>query len=101
MTTTGAAEQKIDEIKTALKKAGLWKKQAPSWVTDYQEKLITTEQDFSDWLQFVYLPNMLNRESRNSKDPERYIVPQAMKFFSEDVQKGKLLQLLVELDALL
>jgi len=30
-----------------------------------------------------------------------HIVPQAIKFFSEDVKKGKLLQLLIELDAVL
>jgi hypothetical protein len=31
---------------------------------------------------------------------ENYIVPQAMKFFGDDMQKGKLLQLLIELDSL-
>jgi hypothetical protein len=40
-------------------------------------------------------------ESRSSMGSEKYIVPQAVKFFSDDVQKGKLLQLLIELDGLL
>ena|SRR5690242_3268337 len=92
------AEQKILEITNELKKTGLWKKQMPVWVTDYKEKQIQDEQDFLEWLQFIYLPNC---SSVPVMDKKTYIVPQAMKFFGEDVRKGKLLQLLVELDSLL
>jgi uncharacterized protein YqcC (DUF446 family) len=97
MTATVAAEQKIKEITAELKQAGLWKKHTPNWVTDYEEKMIATEKDFLEWLQFVYLPNYIKANATEKK----FIVPQAIKFFGEDVKKGKLLQLLIELDSTL
>lgn len=92
------AEQKIKEITHELKQAGLWKNQMPAWVMDYKRKMIQDEQDFLEWLQFIYLPNCM---SATVMDKKVLIVPQAMKFFGEDVKKGKLLQLLVELDSLI
>ncbi|MBL7729843.1 MAG: YqcC family protein [Chitinophagaceae bacterium] len=91
------AEQKTAEIVNELKKTGLWKKQMPAWVTDYEEKRIANVSDFSEWLQFIYLPNCKGVSAMNKK---KFIVPQAVKFFGEDVKKGRLLQLLIELDAL-
>jgi uncharacterized protein YqcC (DUF446 family) len=94
----GAADQKIKEIITELKSTGLWEKQVPGWVMNYEEKMIASEQDFLQWLQFIYLPNY---RTASSQDNKRLIVPQAVRFFGEDVKKGKLLQLLIELDAIL
>lgn len=89
--------QKVKEINDELKMTGLWKKQPPAWVNEYAERNIATEEDFAGWLQFVYLPNAMQQYNRNEK---KFIAPQAMKFFGEDVKKGKLLQLLIELDSL-
>ena len=92
---------KVTAIKNEMKVTGLWKKQLPAWVNEYSHQSITTEQDFAEWLQFIYLPNIIQPENRHSRSTtENYIVPQAMKFFGADMQKGKLLQLLVELDSL-
>ncbi len=100
MTVTETGE-KIKEIISEMKQLGLWKNMAPDWVTDYEKKSITSEQDFSEWLQFVFLPNCLQEVKNNSAHlSKNYIVPQAKRFFSDDVKKGKLLQLLVELDGL-
>jgi len=96
MTAASAAEQKVIEISDELKLAGLWKKNMPQWVTNYEEKMIASSQDFLEWLQFIYLPNFTKLAAIEKK----YIVPQAVKFFGEDVKKGKLLQLLIELDSL-
>lgn len=98
MTTTDLTRQKIEEINEELKKTGLWKKQTPVWVTDYQKKAITDEQDFLDWLQFIYLPNCPGPSAGRGN---HLIVPQAARFFADDMKKGRLLQLLIELDALL
>ncbi len=98
---TSAITDKITELKAEMKQIGLWKKQVPFWVNEFKQTAIQTEQDFAEWLQFVYLPNMMQLENRSSMGTETYIVPQAVKFFGEDVQKGKLLQLLIELDGLL
>jgi uncharacterized protein YqcC (DUF446 family) len=93
--------EKITAIKEEMKQMGLWKKQLPVWVNEYSAQNISTEQDFAEWLQFIYLPNIMQPENRNNMATvENYIVPQAMQFFGTDMQKGKLLQLLVELDGL-
>lgn len=98
---TSAITNKVIELKAEMKQIGLWKKQVPFWVNKYTQTAIQTDQDFAEWLQFVYIPNMMQLENRSSLGTETYIVPQALQFFGEDVQKGKLLQLLIELDGLL
>lgn len=91
---------KIHEIILELKLQHLWQKKLPEWVTDFGSREIMSEEDFAEWLQFVYLPNLMQYDNRNVVAAEKYIVPQAMKFFGVDLRKGKLLQLLIELDAL-
>ncbi len=101
MTTTELIHDKIDQITEEMKQSGLWKKQAPAWVSEYDQRNIPTEGDFSEWLQFVYLPNLVQQAGKRDTGLERkQIVLQAINFFGEDVKKGKLLQLLIELDAL-
>jgi uncharacterized protein YqcC (DUF446 family) len=97
--TTILLTEKLSEIKIEMKKLDLWKKQVPIWVNDYAERSIATEDDFTGWLQFVYLPNVMQKES--SAGTKKLIVPQALQFLGEDIQKGTLLQLLIELDSLL
>ncbi len=101
MVMTNALMDKVYELRAEMKSIGLWKKQVPYWVNEYTNSNIKTEQDFAEWLQFVYLPNMMQQESRASMGAEKYIVPQAIQFFGDDVQKGKMLQILIELDSLL
>ena len=68
---------------------------------DHNVYVLDMGQNFAGWLQFIYLPNIMQPENRrNMTTAENYIVPQAMQFFGADMQKGKLLQLLVELDSL-
>lgn len=98
MTASPEATEKIREIQAELQKNGLWKNEMPGWVMEYEEKRLKTSQDFLEWLQFIYLPNCMNELPSVTKS---LIVPQALKFFGKDVQKGRLLQLLVELDALI
>lgn len=88
---------KILEIKNELKELGVWKQTMPVWVGDFGQATTSSERDFMDWLQFVYLPNCLHQSVTTGR---QYIVPQAIKFFNEDLKKGKLLQLLIELDGL-
>jgi uncharacterized protein YqcC (DUF446 family) len=101
MRYSGQIAEKIDEITTEMKCMGLWKKQAPVWVQEYQRHDILTQHDFADWLQFVYLPNLFQWENQGAGNGKNYIVPQAMRFFSADVKRGRLLQLLIELDSLI
>jgi uncharacterized protein YqcC (DUF446 family) len=94
--------EKIRELKEELRRNGLWKLTRPDWVTDFEKKEISSHHDFTDWLQFVYIPNILEQpDVISAVTSKSYVALQAKKFFSQDVQKGKLLQLLIELDSLL
>jgi uncharacterized protein YqcC (DUF446 family) len=91
-------QQKVIEIEQELKSLGLSKKSAPAWVQEFPLHKQLTGEDFLDWLQFVYLPNCHNG---NKLTDHSQIVLQAKRFWKDDWQKGKLLQLLVELDAII
>lgn len=94
--------EKINEVKEEMKRVGLWATVAPAWVQHYGKRSITTGEDFCEWLQFIYLPNRKTVTAWKNKENERdYIAPQATKYFESDIKKGKLLQLLIELDSLL
>jgi len=92
-----AIEQKVRELSDALKAEGLWKPQEPDWVNSYRKGDEICEADFFEWLQFVFLPNKVLGNKTAANDG---VAPQAMRFFGSEVNKGKLLQLLVELDSL-
>ncbi len=101
MTGTFLIAGKINEVRAEMKRTGLWKMEIPAWVKEFEKRTITNREDFSEWLQFVYLPNRVQEaESRPPVMEKIYIVPQAVKFFGSDIKKGKLLQLLIELDSL-
>ncbi|MGB3005139.1 MAG: YqcC family protein [Chitinophagaceae bacterium] len=93
--------EKINEVKEEMKRVGLWATEAPAWVLHFGKTSITDGKDFCEWLQFIYLPNRkIDSVGKNEVYERNYIVPQAIKFFSNDIKKGKLLQLLIELDSL-
>jgi len=67
-------------------------------VTAFSDKKIRVQDDFASWLQFIFLPNMQNHNRK--KEQKELVAPQAVKYFGEDVKRGRLLQLLIELDSL-
>lgn len=87
---------KVEEIIDELRANGLWKTTDPLWVKNYEANINLVHDDFAEWLQYVYLPNCMWHKAAAAQS----IVPQAMKYFGNDVRKGKLLELLIELDAL-
>lgn len=101
MTGSNPVATKIKEVKEEMKQIGVWRQEPPVWVNEFDTRAIANVDDFSEWLQFVYLPNMQQVESKNLNNADNYIVPQAKKFLGDDMKKGKLLQLLIELDSLL
>ncbi len=92
---------KTKELEEELKVAGLWQKNTPAWVHWYSETTKIVENDFAQWLQFVFIPNHLNKNKTMPTGEKNLIVLHAIKHFGDDVQKGKLLQILIEIDALL
>jgi uncharacterized protein YqcC (DUF446 family) len=93
-------KQKVEQLATALKERGLWKKAEPVWVHEYKENAEIPEVNFLEWLQFVYLPNLLLNQDHSFATKEKFITLQAKKFASEKMIDEKIVQLLVELDAL-
>lgn len=94
--TPSQLAEKIAEVYDELKKTSLWKPDMPEWVQHYKE-MPQTQVEFSEWLQFVFLPNKIQGDRLMGSGN---IAPQAMRFFDKEINKGKLLQLLVELDSL-
>jgi uncharacterized protein YqcC (DUF446 family) len=93
---------KINELEQEMKNTSLWQKEAPRWVNYFEEKIFADGKDFAEWLQYVFIPNHLNISGHISSVKEKkFIVPPAIKFFGEDVHKGKLLRVLIEIDGLL
>ncbi len=88
-------QSKLEEIKGELRRLGLWKQQPPHWVACYDEE---SRADFLAWLQFIYLPNQLDYRQPATA---AHIAPQAIAAFGKLPHDSRLLQLLVELDALI
>jgi uncharacterized protein YqcC (DUF446 family) len=90
---------KLEEIKQELRRLGLWRLPPPGWLSCYEEAV--PEQmapDFLTWLQFIYLPNKVHYKQLS---PGHFMAPQAMAFLKDVQDKGTLLQLLIELDAII
>jgi uncharacterized protein YqcC (DUF446 family) len=87
---------KVQEVFHELKRLGLWNSEKPAWVRQFAPVTINVEKEFFEWLQFVYLPNCIQRDNMGKND----IAMQAVRFLGKDPAKEKLLQLLIELDAL-
>lgn len=94
--TSPQLTEKIAEVYAELKRTALWKTDVPEWVHHYQ-RVPETQVEFSEWLQFVFLPN---KEHGNNTIIATGIAPQAVRFYGREISKGKLLQLLVELDSM-
>lgn len=92
---------KTGELEEELKAIGLWQKDTPAWVHWYDDSNRISTTDFAQWLQFVFIPNHLQKSNIISVAEKNMIVPHAVKFFGDDVRKGKLLQILIEIDSLL
>lgn len=92
---------KTVELEQELKATGLWQHHAPAWVHWYDDAGMMGKTDFAQWLQFVFIPNHLQQNKIIAAAHRNLIVPHAIRFFGNDVQKGKLLQILIEIDSLL
>ena len=92
---------KTVELEEELKATGLWQPNMPPWVHWYDAESSIAKTDFAQWLQFVFIPNHLQQNKMIGATEKSLIVPHAVKFFGDDVRKGKLLQILIEIDSLL
>jgi len=101
MAESALVRQKIEEICEEMQNTGLWTAKTPDWVRQYERYAKNDPRDFSNWLQFVYLPARLQQSIQPHGTAEReYIAPRAAKFLNSDRRTNRLLQLLIELDSL-
>lgn len=96
---SGLVKQKIGEIIVELKQQHLWKPEQPRWVSDFGGLEIRCAGDFTEWLQFIFLPNLM-QSGPDIGYEKKFVAPQAIRFLGEDAKKGELLRLLIELDSL-
>lgn len=88
---------KVQEVIKELKRTGLWKNEIPEWVSRFDPSGGPSNgPEFTDWLQFIYIPNCEQKKGPWKND----VAMQAAKFLGNDPSKERLLQLLIELDAL-
>ena len=93
---------KIEELEREMRNTGLWQIETPNWVNYFEEKIFTNGKDFAQWLQYVFIPNHIQKDGKRIFGKEKkMIVPSAVIFFGADVRKGKLLQILIEIDSLI
>ena len=92
---------KTAELEAELKFVALWQNEMPAWVHGYNDDTEFTKPGFIQWLQFVFIPNHSQKIKIKQAVEKKLMVPYAIKYFGADVNKGKLLQILIELDALL
>ena len=92
---------KTMELEEELKATGIWQTNMPAWVHWYDDNNSIGKTDFAQWLQFVFIPNHLHKNKMIPAAEKNLLVPHAIKYFGNDVKKGKLLQILIEIDALL
>jgi uncharacterized protein YqcC (DUF446 family) len=92
---------KTVELEEELKALGLWQTNMPDWVNWYDESGGIARSDFAQWLQYVFIPNHLHKNKMMPVAEKKLLVPNAIKYFGDDVKKGKLLRILIEIDSLL
>ena len=100
MDTEKLVPAKVEEVMCELKEQGLLKATPPSWVNHFKPGGIGVN-EFGDWLQFIFLPNCIHHCGSQIIIQVNDVALQAKKFFGNDPEKHKLLQLLIELDALM
>ena len=91
---------KVEELEQELRTTGYWKKEVPEWVGKYDNKTDPRDVDYAQWWQYVFIPNYLNYDKFKTPVSKISIVPQALKYFEEGIKKGKLLQIMIEIDAI-
>lgn len=101
MTANAHLVLKVSEVREEMLRTGIWQVNPPLWIKKFSENQDALPEDFIGWLQFVYLPNRL-QEAVGSKlfSEQNCIGPQAARYFGNDILKGRLLQLLIELDSI-
>lgn len=88
---------KLSELETEMKRLGIWQAASPQWVHEYSFFERNAEWALDSWVQFVFIPNCCCNKARHG----HLLLPQVKQWAPHWLSEPRMLQLLVELDALL
>lgn len=88
---------KLAELESEMKLQGFWQATSPRWILEYNAFYFNKDCSFDSWVQFVFIPNCLCSMAR----PDILLLPQVKQRAAHWMAKPRMLQLLVELDALI
>jgi uncharacterized protein YqcC (DUF446 family) len=96
------AERKISEMETEMKRIGYWSLgPLPEEAYDFQQAFAMDTMAFSQWLQFILIPNVRSIiEQKGDFPSESMVGVQAAREFDGDANASYLVSLLSEFDAL-
>ena len=94
--------EKIKELEAEMKRLNLWQKTPPQWVNHFEAEIKLNTHGFALWLQYIFIPNHSQNDGFvDTTFDKQLIVPIAIKVFGNDIKKGCLLQILIEIDGLI
>lgn len=101
MPTAQPVLSKLDQIEAEMRSAGLW--QAVPLQPEQYDFRAAFAQDtmaFSQWLQFIFIPNVRSAAERGAFPAESHVVAQAVREFDGQPEASALLSLLADFDSL-
>ena len=101
MYVSGLYTDKLNDLQDALKEYGLWQDEVAGENVLFSPGVLVTANDYARWLQDVFFTGVSLPARIKTGDEKRTTMLQAIKFFSIGDEKGKLLQILIEVDALM
>jgi uncharacterized protein YqcC (DUF446 family) len=96
------AGQKVEEIEAEMKRIGYWSPDPlPEEAYDFREAFAMDTMAFSQWLQFILIPNVQQIIKEEGSFPSESMVgAQAVREFDGDENASHLVSLLSDFDAL-
>ena len=91
---------KLYDLRYALEECGLWEHEIKSGIRITAIQATATGNDFAQWLQVCFF-NVGTQPLVQATAEKRTVLLQAIKFFGTDKSKARLLQILIEVDALM
>ena len=101
MSDVRAVLSKLDEIEAEMQRVGLWQNGPlePDQY-DFRAAFAMDTMTFTQWLQFIFIPNVRGAAAMNKFPSESQVAAQAIREFDTLPEASQLTNLLSEFDAL-
>ena len=92
---------KLDEIEAEMQRVGLWQNgPLEPGQYDFRSAFALDTMTFTQWLQFIFIPNVRSAATMNQFPSESHVAAQAVGEFDTVPDASQLVNLLSEFDAL-